>query len=105
MAGKSSSIKKPAATPLRREEDKETIDVSMAMRMAGTKFDASVSFGSASDSSCSYLAQSSTTTSATETTASEIELDKFMASLTAAESPDAVIKTIIGKQVTKHYRN
>ena len=86
---------------------KESIDVSLQKRMAGAKIDVSVGFRLASDSTRSDLELSSTThrhPSAAEATASELELGKFMASLTAAESPDAVIRTIFGKQELKHCR-
>ena len=44
------------------------------------------------------------TTQGSKVSEFDLELDKFMAALTASESPDAIIKTIVGTKTQKRTR-
>jgi len=89
---------------------KESIDVSFERRMTGADLNESPVFQPKFDSGDCGVQQSSTTDQhcnenyapkRTRPTELELDLDKFMASFTASESPDAVIYTIIGTKKSK----
>lgn len=91
---------------------RETIDLSLAKTMAGAKLENRPIFQSASESTRGDLQPPAKKarfsyddrTTKSNITELDLELDKFMASLTAAEAPDAVIRTIIGDQKLKPLR-
>ncbi|KIW97323.1 uncharacterized protein Z519_02715 [Cladophialophora bantiana CBS 173.52] len=83
--------------------NKEAIDISMERRMSRSKPEARSSPCAASDSAngrpqLHHVGDSSIdkdqVTSKLHASGMELELDKFMGTITATESPDAVIKTI-----------
>ena len=89
---------------------KETIDVSLAKRMTAAPHPvlkrSSTSSSSLETATIPSPPDSHTNTGilgkgAFQPSQKELDLDNFMASLTADESPDVVIKTIVGKHASK----